>query len=167
MHIRSETASDHDAIRTIHIAAFADHPFSRHTEHLIVDALREAGALAISLVADVDGDVIGHIAFSPVLLNGAVCGMQALGPVGVLPRLQRRGVGSGLVAAGLTALRENGASACVLVGDPAFYGRFGFTSSHALTMEGVPPDVFLSLRLSGEVARGVVTHHEAFSVGAH
>lgn len=71
MMIRPEWADDYDAIRRILIAAFADHPYSRATEHLIVDALRASDALTVALVAELDGKVVGHIAFSPVKIDGA------------------------------------------------------------------------------------------------
>lgn len=167
MRIRFESVADHEAFRAIHIAAFANHPFSNQTEHSIVEGLREADALTVSLVAELNGQVVGHIAFSPALVDGEPCAVYALGPVGVLPPFQRRGIGTRLVESGLVALGGLDASACVLVGDPAYYGRFGFRSESALSMEGVPPEVFLCLPVAGPMPRGRVTHHKAFSVGAH
>lgn len=167
MHIRSEAVMDHEAIRAIHIAAFADHPFSKQTEHRIVDGLREADALTVSLVAEQNGQVVGHVAFSPAFVNGESCAMYALGPIGVLPPFQRQGIGSRLVEAGLAALRGLDASACVLVGDPAYYSRFGFRSDPALTMEGIPQEVVLCLLLAAAPPAGSMTHHEAFSIGLH
>lgn len=163
--IRPETPSDHAAIRQILVEAFADHPHSRQTEHLIVEALRADGALTLGLVAEVDGRVVGHVAFSPVRIAGADCGWFALGPVGVARSSQRRGVGRALIEAGLDALRQAGAGGCVVVGDPAYYRRFGFESEGALTMEGVPPEVFMALRMAGAPPRGAVSHHRAFFVG--
>ncbi len=165
MIVRPETADDYDAIRRIHIAAFANHPYSHQTEHLIVDALRASGALSVSLVAEVNGSVVGHIAFSPVKIGGMDCTWFALGPIGVLPGFQRQGVGKGLIAEGLGAIRSLGAQGCVLVGEPAFYNRFGFRSDPALTMEGVPPQYLLCLPMTGETPKGCVSHHPAFSVG--
>ena len=166
MLIREETPEDIAVIRAIHVAAFANHPYSQQTEHLIVEALREDGALKISLVAEKDGVAIGHIAFSPMLIGGQECGWHPLGPIGVLPGEQREGIGSALVSAGLAELRSRTACGCALVGDPAFYGRFGFTSDARLTYEGVPQEHVLQLALNGETPSGEITHHAAFGVEA-
>ena len=120
MIIRPESANDYHSIRCILIAAFADHPFSHQTEHLIVEALRASNALTVALVAEVDGKVVGHIAFSPVWIDGMDCKWFALGPVAVLPDFQRQGIGKSLVEEGLQAIRSLGAQGCVLVGDPAY-----------------------------------------------
>lgn len=164
MIIRPESASDHDAIRGIHIAAFANHPYSHQTEHLIVEALRAANAMTVALVAEVDGQVVGHIAFSPVRIGGADCRWFGLGPVAVLPALQRQGLGSALVRAGLEVIRGLGAQGCVLVGDPAFYERLGFHHDPSLTMHGIPPQYLLCLPLASSVPQGEVEHHAAFWV---
>ncbi len=162
MMIRPETAADHGSIRAVLIAAFADHPHSRQTEHLIVEALRADNALVLSLVAEVDGVVVGHIAFSPVRIGVGDGGWLALGPVAVAPRFQRRGIGTALVTEGLKTIRTLGARGCVLVGDPAFYRRFGFQHTPTMRMEGVPPEVLLCLPFSGNAPEGSVTHHPAF-----
>jgi putative acetyltransferase len=166
MTIRPETARDYDAIRQIHIAAFANHPYSHQTEHLIVDALRAAGALSDSLVADIEGDVVGHIAFSPAKLDGKDSAWFVLGPVGVRPALQRQGIGKELVKQGLAVLRSLGAQGCVLVGDPAYYFRFGFAHHPTLVLDGVPPKYFLCLSMTNSVPHATVAHHAAFSVSA-
>jgi len=165
MIIRPETPSDHDAIRQILIAAFANHPYSHQTEHLIVEGLRADDALTVSLVAEADGNVVGQIAFSSVTIGGKDCGWLALGPVAVSPSHQRQGIGQALVNEGLKTIRNLGAQGCVLVGDPAFYNRFGFRHGRALRMEGVPPEVLLCLPMCDEMPEGTVTHHPAFSVG--
>lgn len=166
MIIRCETPSDYPEIERINIDAFATHPFSRQTEHLIVDALREADALTVSLVAEDQGRVVGHIAFSPALIDGVGRQWFTLGPIAVTPDRQRRGIGSQLVKAGVNALRRIGANGCVLVGDPAFYERFGFRHGTELSVDGVPAEYFLYLPLLGAVPHGVVTHHPAFFVTA-
>jgi putative acetyltransferase len=166
MSIRFETQADHEAVREINIAAFADHPFSQQTEHLIVAGLRDAGALTISLVTEAEGRVAGHIAFSPALINKQDQGWFLLGPVAVLPGLQRRGLGTALVLAGLDALRRMGAQGCVLVGDPAFYGRFGFKQATGLSYPGVPKEYVLVLPLAGTEPKGIVSHHPAFEAQA-
>lgn len=164
MIIRSETPSDHDAIRDILIAGFANHPHSRQTEHLIVDALRAAGALTASLVAVVNGDVVGHVAFSAVSIDEQDLGWLALGPVAVLPAFQNQGIGRALIDQGLETIRKQKARGCVVVGDPDFYERFGFRHNSSLRMEGVPPEVFMCLPMDEQVPAGHMTHHEAFSI---
>lgn len=166
MIVRSERPADHAAIRRVHVAAFAHHPFSQQTEHLIVEALRDAHALDLSLVAEIDGAVVGHIAFSGARIGQTASGWSLLGPVGVLPEHQRRGIGRALVEAGLTALRARRARGCVLVGDPAYYHRFGFSSISRVTCAGVPDANVLCLPLSGETPIGELAYHPAFSVTA-
>ena len=163
MIIRSETPRDLDAVRAVNIAAFAHHPFSRQTEHLIVEALRAADALEVSLVAEVDGEVVGHIAFSAASIGGASSGWFLLGPVAVLPDRQGKGIGRALVETGLEALRSRGACGCVLVGDPAFYCRFGFRQEPGVAWEGVPDENVLCLSISGDAPFGAVSCHPAFS----
>lgn len=163
--IRPEAPGEAQAIERVHVAAFESHTHSRQTEHLIVRALRAAGALAVSLVAERDGEVIGHIAFSAALINGQDCGWQLLGPVGVLPEHQRKGVGCQLVREGLAAIRRLGARGCVLVGEPAYYGRFGFAQSPSLSMPDVPSEYLLGLSFDGRMPEGAVSHHPAFLVG--
>src|SRR3972149_6525425 len=97
MIIRPETLGDHESIRSILIAAFANHPYSHQTEHLIVDALRDADALTVALVAEVESKVLGHIAFSPVKINDTDCQWFGLGPIAVMPEFQRKGIGKILV----------------------------------------------------------------------
>jgi len=166
MTIRTETPDDFAAIRAINIAAFATHPYSRQTEHLIVETLRESGALSLSLVAAVDNGLAGHIAFSKAAISGQDLGWYLLGPLGVLPSRQRRGVGSALVLAGLAALRELGARGCVLAGDLAFYSRLGFRQACGLRYPGVPQEFVLCLPLAGAEPEGTVDHHPAFEVTA-
>jgi putative acetyltransferase len=166
MIIRPETSSDIEAIAKIHIAAFANHPYSRQTEHLIVNVLRENHALAVSLVAEEKGEIVGHIAFSLIQIDGRACPWYILGPVGVRPDRQRQGIGQALVREGLQALRQLGAEGCVLVGDPAFYKRFGFVPNPALVHGDVPPQFCLCLPLSDRVPPGRVIYHTAFSTTA-
>jgi len=161
--VRKETASDIQAITELTIAAFADHPISQQTEQFIVAALRDAEALEVSLVAEIDGRVVGHIAFSPVAMSDGTQGWYGLGPISVLPDLQRQGIGKSLVREGLSALRELGGQGCVLVGDPKFYERFGFKNRPELIHEGVPQEFFLALPFGESAPQGTVAFHEAFS----
>jgi putative acetyltransferase len=162
--IRAEEPRDVDAIREINIAAFADHPFSQQTEHLIVDALREDGALSISLVAIRDDRPVGHIAFSETALGDIEHGWYLAGPVAVLPESQCEGIGSALVEAGLERLRASGAAGCVLVGDAGFYRRFGFDVHPGLAHEGVPGEFVLGLAFGDQEPTGEIRAHKAFEV---
>jgi len=163
MLIRNEKESDINAIYDVTVAAFKDHPYSHQTEQFIVDALRAAEALSISLVAEVDGKVMGHVAFSPVSISDGSDGWYGLGPVSVLPELQRQGIGKALINEGLTRLESSGANGCVLVGDPRYYIRFGFKNIPGLIYEGIPQEVFLALPFDYFTARGTVTFHPGFS----
>lgn len=166
MLIRPEVSSDYGAIQTINIDAFAHHPFSHQTEHLIVNALRDSDALTISLVAEDQGVIVGHIAFSPILINGADLKWFTLGPVAVSPDRQRQGIGSLLIKDGLKILRQLGAHGCLLVGDPDYYKRFGFLHSQSLGVHGVPAEYCLCISLTDETPKGVATLHPAFTVTA-
>lgn len=163
MIIRKEDESDIEVIFKITKAAFEDHPYSNHTEQFIVNALRTANALSVSLVAEVDGKVIGHIAFSPVTISDGSPNWYGLGPVSVLPAFQKKGTGKSLIHEGLTLLKASGAQGCVLVGDPHYYERFGFRSLPDLRHEGVPPENFLVLPFDNHIPQGVVNFHPAFS----
>lgn len=160
--VRSETEADIDAIRDVTIAAFQTLEISNHTEQFIVAALRAAGALTLSLVAEMDGRGVGHIAFSPVTISDGTSGWYGLGPLSVLPAHQRQGIGKALMHEGLSRLKALGARGCSLVGHPEYYRKFGFTNMPGLVLEGVPPDVFLSLSFDGHMPQGAVTFHEAF-----
>ena len=160
--IRPETPADAEAISDVTVAAFATLEVSQHTEQFVIGALREAGALTISLVAELDGQVVGHIAFSPVSMSDGTAGWFGLGPVSVLPELQRQGIGKALIREGLARLQALGASGCCLVGHPEYYRQFGFVNPDGLAHEGVPPEVFFTLSFSGRVPQGAVNFHEAF-----
>lgn len=162
--IREQDADDVDAIDAVTRDAFRTHQFSRQTEHLIVHALRAAGALSLSLVATVDGDVIGHVAFSPVSIDGAPGVWWGLGPVSVAPARQRSGVGSALIRSGLRRLAERGVAGCVVLGDPDYYRRFGFGPSGDLRYPGPPADHFMAWAVEGALPAGQVKYHAAFDV---
>lgn len=161
--IRNESSADAGPIHQVTKRAFLDAPHTEHTEHHIVDALRQAGALTLSQVATVDGQVIGHVAISPVTLSGGASGWFGLGPISVLSEYQGRGVGSMLMKSALAALEGMGASGCVLLGDPEYYRRFGFRAVDGLVYPGVPAEYFQALSFSGEFPKGEVAYHEAFS----
>ena len=160
--IRSETNDDIAAIAEVTIAAFQTLEISNHTEQFIIEALRAAKALTVSLVAEVDGRVIGHIAFSPVTISDGTPDWYGLGPVSVLPEYQRQGIGKALIQEGLSRLKGLNARGCCLVGHPDYYRKFGFENMPGLVHEGVPPEVFLALSFDGHTPQGTVTFHEGF-----
>ncbi len=160
--IRSETEADVTAISEVTVAAFKTLAISNHTEQFIIEALRVAKVLAVSLVAEMDGRVIGHIAFSPVTISDGTRGWYGLGPVSVLPACQRRGIGKALIREGLSRLRAIEAQGCCLVGHPDYYRKFGFNNISGLVLDGVPPEVFFALSFDGRYPQGTVAFHEAF-----
>lgn len=164
MIIRVEQPADIEAISAITRAAFQGHPHSHGTEAFIVIALRAADALTVSLVAETGGEVVGHVAGSPVSISGAPSGWCGLGPLSVAPVHQRTGIGQRLMREAIARLEVQGVRGCVLVGDPAYYTRFGFRAIPGLTCPGIPAEYVLALPLRGETARGEVQFHAAFSV---
>jgi putative acetyltransferase len=163
MIIRNERESDVEVISDVTKAAFENHPISNHTEQFIVNALRAAKALTVSMVAEVGGKVVGHIAFSPVTIADGSQNWYGLGPISVLPEYQKQGIGKSLMHEGLSRLKALGAQGCVLVGDPDYYERFGFRSLPELIHDGVPPENLLALPFGGNKAQGVVVFHQGFS----
>ena len=163
MLIRKETTEDIKAITDVTIAAFKNHRISNQTEHFIINALRAAGALTLSLVAEIDGRVVGHIAFSPVTISDGSTDWYGLGPVSVLPDYQRKGIGKSLIKQGLSMLKELNGQGCTLVGDPNYYNPLGFKNNPQLVYEGIPQEFFLVIPFNENAPRGVVVFHEAFS----
>lgn len=160
--IRDETKYDAAVITEVTVAAFEPMEISGHTEQFIIEALRSAKALTLSLVAEVDGRVVGHIAFSPVAISDGTNNWYGLGPVSVLPMYQRMGIGKSLIREGLSRLKDLGAKGCCLVGHPQYYRRFGFENVAGLFHEGVPQEVFFALSFDGRFPHGNVTFHEGF-----
>ena len=160
--VRSETSADVSAIAEVTAAAFKTLAISGHTEQFIIAALRAAKALTVSLVAEVDGRVVGHIAFSPVTISDGSPNWYGLGPVSVLPECQRRGIGSTLIQEGIARLKDLGARGCCLVGHPDYYRKFGFRNTPGLVHEGVPQEVFFVLSFDGHTPQGTVAFHEGF-----
>ena len=101
IYVRHERPGDEKAIRDVTAAAFEGHPYSDQSEPLIIERLREAGALSVSLVAEMNDEIVGHIAFSPVTLTPAESGWFGLGPVSVKPEVQGQGIGRQLILEGL------------------------------------------------------------------
>lgn len=162
MILRLERDGDIDAIRALTERAFRTAPHADGTEHLIIDRLRAAGALTLSLVAEEGGAVVGHVAFSPVSVSDGSADWYGLGPISVDPSRQGGGIGGGLVREGLARLEALGAAGCVLLGDPAYYGRFGFVADPKLTLDGVPPEYFMRVAFSPVYGEGTVSYHPGF-----
>ncbi len=160
--IGDETESDAAVITQVTVAAFETMEISNHTEQFIIEALRADKALTVSLVAEVDGRVIAHIAFSPVTISDDTPNWYGLGPVSVLPEYQRKGIGKALVQEGLARLRDLKAQGCCLVGHPDYYRKFGFRNMSGLVHEGVPREVFFALTFDGHTPKGTVTFHQGF-----
>lgn len=163
MIVRPETTEDINAIEQITREAFKGKSYSDGTEHLIVNRLREARALFLSLAAEIDRQIVGHVAFSAVTINNAYIGWYGLGPISVQPKFQRQGFGSRLIRDGLAQIRERRAKGCVLEGDPNYYKRFGFKTYPHLVYEKAPaPQYFMALPFYEDVPTGKVEFHPAF-----
>jgi putative acetyltransferase len=165
MHVRPEATTDIGAIRDVNNAAF-----ETSVEADIVDALRPDSKPLISLVAEEQGRVVGHILFSKVtLVNGPDILLMGLGPMAVIPEYQRQGIGSVMVSHGLKQCGEIGARGVVVLGHPAFYPRFGFlpASQFGLRSEyDVPDDVFMAIELEPGALKdvvGTVAYADAFN----
>ena len=162
MIVRPERTSDVAAIGRVTTKAFDGKWYADGSEAAISERLRKAGVLTVSLVAEGEGEVIGHVAFSPVELSGGDTGWYALGPIAVHPDWQGAGIGSELVRQGLAALRTLEAAGCVLIGEPAYYQRFGFRHPDGLSVKGDAADYFMALTLRAPQPLGIVTFHPAF-----
>mgnify|MGYP002777294532 CR=1 FL=1 len=163
--IRSEIPSDIADIEALTVAAFLNAPHTSHTEHLIVNALRSSDNLAISLVTEVDGTIVGHVAVSPVSISDGSLGWYGLGPISVMPDYQRVGIGSQLMRQALATLRDElGASGCVVLGEPEYYGRFGFKPEPSLVLPNVPPEYFQAISFNVPIPIGLVAYHASFNV---
>ena len=165
--IRAEQAQDAAAIEAVTIAAFLHAPHTDHTEQFVVRALRAAGQLRVSLVAEAGAGaaegIVGHVAVSPVQLSNGAADWYGLGPISVLPAFQQQGIGGQLMAAALAQLRQLGAAGCVLLGDPTYYRRFGFQAEPSLVLPDVPPEYFQALVFTGAVPAATVSYHAAFT----
>ena len=162
MKIRFEEATDACSIRTVVREAFAQATHSSGTAPLIVDKLRERGALTLSLVAVEGARIIGHVAVSPVVASEAPGTWFGLGPVSVRPSRQGQGIGSALIKEALDHLRHSGASCCVVLGEPEYYRRFGFLHDRNVSYRNVPAPYFQVLSFGPDQAAGPVEYDVAF-----
>jgi putative acetyltransferase len=160
--IRAESPEDRAAVGTVHRRAFPTDAEAR-----LVDALRDAGKAVVSLVAELDGRVVGHVLFSPVTVEEGASAGLGLAPVAVLPEHQSRGVGTALIRAGLERCREAGYGFAVVLGHAAYYPRFGFrrASLSGLGNEYGADEHFMVLELRPDAltgARGLVRYAAEF-----
>ena len=166
MVIRPEEPGDERAIDEVVRDAFAGAAHSSGTEPLIVKALRDSRALTISLIAAEGMEVVGHIAVSPVGVQGAAGEWFGIGPLSVRAQWQRRGIGRALTREALERLRRSGAAGCVVLGDPNYYGQFGFEHDPALCYRDVPPPYFQFIAFTEQRPTGAVEYHSAFELTA-
>ena len=162
MILRAETPQDAVEISALTTAAFATAAHVSGTEAQIVERLRKADALLLSIVCEEDGRLVGHVAASPVEIGGQA-GWAGIGPLSVLPDRQRSGIGSALMTEALRQLRAQRQGGAVLVGDPGYYQRFGFVADPTLQVPGVPPEYVLSLPF-GPGLSGEIRFHPAFGL---
>lgn len=167
--LRAETTADVTAVDALTLAAFERQPHSRQTEGAIIRQLRQAEALSLSLLAQAGtpaapGPLVGQATFSPITVSGEAPNWFGLGPLSVVPEWQGKSVGTTLVWQGLRAMRQRGAAGCVVLGEPAYYGRFGFRSTPALTLPGAPPGCFLVRPFARLVPMGEVAFHAAYDL---
>jgi len=162
--IRPETNADIPEIHAVVRAAFG-----QPGEADLVDALRRSGALTLSVVAMIDGRIVGHIAFSPITIAGEQLAL-ALAPMAVAPHCQRQGIGSALIQWALEECRRLEHKVIIVVGEPAYYGRFGFVPASPLGIEcpfAVTPDAFMVLELSpgaAKACRGMISYRPEFDL---
>ena len=163
MLIRPERERDAPEIRELTERAFRPMAFSDGTEPAVIDRLRERGELALSLVAESQRSVVGHVAFSAATVGESrETGWYALGPVAVDPSLQRTGIGTALIERGLDELRDREARGVVLVGDPAYYRRFGFVGDGRLRYRSLADELVQWLAFGPPPPRGEVVFRDAF-----
>jgi putative acetyltransferase len=160
--IRPEEPRDVPAIELVTIQAFKLAPHTDHTEQFIVRELRLANALTVSLLAEANEQIVGHVAVSPVQISNGADSWFGLGPISVLPAHQGQGIGTQLMEAAIQKLQARSAKGCVVLGDPNYYGRFGFAPVAGLVLLGAPAEYFQAMSLNSDIPQGEVTYHQAF-----
>ena len=166
INVRPELPRDAAAIETVTIAAFGSAGHSSGTEQCIVRALRDSGQLAVSLVAEQNGAIVGHVAASPVTMSSGLAGWYGLGPVSVLPGQQGKRIGTMLITRALAELRTAGAAGCVVLGEHRYYARFGFKADPRLVLPGAPAEYFQAIAFDGTPPAGQVAYHASFEATA-
>ena len=162
--IRNESSADIEAIEALTIAAFLAAPHAGHNEQTIIRSMRDSGELSVSLVAQLQDELLGHVAVSEVVISDGTKGWYGLGPISVSPAYQGQGIGSQLMRAAIKQLKNINASGCVLLGDPAYYHRFGFKPEADLILADVPPEYFQVLSFRTILPKGLVSYCTAFKL---
>lgn len=162
--IRPERPGEEDFIHDLTQVAFAPMPYSSGTEGPIIRALRASGDLTLSLVALDNGVIVGHVAFSPVKIDGVSDGWFGLGPISVMMDRQKQGIGKALIGEGLIRLTAMGTKGCVLIGNPDVYRSSGFESDGQLSYDGIDNRYVQRIVLSGAAPNGVLKFSTAFDV---
>ena len=157
MLIRPETADDTRIIHRLTDDAFAPMPYCDGNEGASIDQLRSDGDLTLSLVAEEQGKIIGHVAFSPATISDASGDWYGLGPISERTDRQKQGIGTKLAHEGLKQIKARGAAGCVLIGRPAVYGPMGFVSDGSLPHGKLDPAIVQYILLNGTAPKGEVT----------
>jgi putative acetyltransferase len=160
--IRLETPADCAAIYDLTKRAFASMPYAGGDEQDLIDTLRAGGALTVSLVAKLEGAVVGHVAFSPATSEDGAADWYALGPISVDPRVQKQGIGGALIMEGFMRLRQLGAAGCILTGNPLYYQHFGFKLCPNLAPHREPAQFFMAIELGSTLPTGRFGFHPLF-----
>lgn len=163
MIIRPEKENDIPVISDLLRLAFFNQPYSNNDEYLLVEKLRKENALALSYVAIINDKIVGYIAFSPITIDGKKTNLLGLAPIAILPKYQRKGIGSALINSTLTQIKKQGFDGCVLVGFPDFYQKLGFISADPLVYSGVEKRYFMKLLFKNDIVlSGEIKFHPAF-----
>ena len=164
--IRTELSSDIDDIYTVNVLAFPE-----PAEAELVNNLRDANAITLSLVAVVNDQLVGHVLFSPMTItadDGTVCNAVGLAPIAVHPDFQKQGIGGQLIREGIRQLTAAGHNALILLGHPSYYPRFGFVPASQFNIRSeydVPDEVFMAQQLNPTMPMptGLAQYHPAFA----
>ena len=154
--LRDETPKDIDALHDLSYRAFAPMTFSDNSEADAIRTMRQTGNLTLSLIAELQGHIVGHVAFSPVKIDEAFHDWYALGPISVEPDHQRQGIGRALIAFGLKRLRKLGANGCVLIGNPDFYASSGFVADGRFSYGDLDARFIQHIRFQGPLRNGAL-----------
>lgn len=163
--VRPERPEDHGAIHDVTLRAFAPMAYADGDEQELIARFRDAGQLALSLVAEREGTVVGQVTLTPALAADGIGSWYALGPVAVEPALKHQGIGSALILSAIDWLKAQHAAGCILVGNPAYYSRFGFRPFPELAPPDQPAQFYQILPLAIANPTSVIAFHPLFSEG--
>ncbi len=161
--IRKEQAGDEDEIHALTLRAFDGHPYSDGDEADVIRLLRADGDLLLSLVAEEDGTLVAQASYSRAILSNEEEGWMVIGPIAVDPEHQGKGIGRALMAEGEQRLRELGAKGITVLGDPQFYGRFGYVQHTAMTLEGELGEYLQVKSFGADIPAATITYAQGFA----